>query len=123
MPRASNRGMGEGGDKQCLEQSQSLVYTARPRDGDGPPRLTRSFATQPHWSTEPNTRWTGNKPTQIEVSAGEPHEVQAFMRVLGLHWCGADMRLDKLGDGEVVDVTYHLEVSDRWMNRGRLVRH
>lgn len=59
-------------------------------------------------------------PTEISVSAREAHEVRVSLRVLGLHFCGARLTVDPIPDGESRSYRYHLEVEDRWANRGHL---
>lgn len=93
----------------------------RLKDGVGPQRSTGSF--------DPFALVDGNEyaldwdqPTAIEVASEEPHELRVFIRILGLHWCGAEMHFEPLMDGGNDAVKYHLEVRDRWMNRGNLER-
>jgi hypothetical protein len=54
-------------------------------------------------------RLTWNQPTKIEVSAGLPHKLQVFIRLIGLHWCGAETEV-MLRDEEAADFQYRLEL-------------
>ena len=64
--------------------------------------------------------WDGA--TDIEVTPGQPHKLQVFMRVIGLHWCAAEAEVEPLQDGETQSYEYRLEVRDRFMNSGHLTR-
>ncbi len=60
--------------------------------------------------------------TDIEVVPGQPHKLQVFMRVIGLHWCAAEVEVEPLKEGETRSYEYRLDVRDRFMNRGQLTR-
>src|SRR5438874_11466749 len=69
---------------------------------------------------EKQLAWDG--PTDVLVAAGQPSRLQVFFKMFGLHWCPAEVEIPPLTDRETQNYEYHLEVNDRWVNRGQLRR-
>jgi hypothetical protein len=65
-------------------------------------------------------RW--DAPTDIPVSPGKPHTLQVYMSIFGLHWCATETMTITLTEGETQSYEYHLELKDRYVNRGLLNR-
>jgi hypothetical protein len=61
-------------------------------------------------------------PTDIPVAAGQAYTLQVFFKLFGLHWCPGVIEIAPLTEGETQNYEYHLEVQDRWVNRGRVKR-
>lgn len=62
-------------------------------------------------------RW--DNATDISVSPGK-HTLQVYMSIFGLHWSATETETLTLTDGETQSYEYHLELTDRYVNRGRL---
>lgn len=63
-----------------------------------------------------------DRATDIEVATGEKHTLQVFMRALHLHWCGAEIELEPMRDGEAQSYEYSVDFHDGWVKHGHLDR-
>jgi hypothetical protein len=64
-------------------------------------------------------RW--DTATDIPVSPGK-HTLQVYMSIFGLHWSATETENVTLTDGKTQSYEYHLELTERYVNRGRLSR-
>ncbi|HEV3116596.1 MAG TPA: hypothetical protein VGY58_06060 [Gemmataceae bacterium] len=72
------------------------------------------------WVDGKETELHWDRVTEIPVSSEEPHKLQVFMRLIGLHWCPAEVEVQPIRDGESQSYEYRVEVNDRFVNRGQL---
>jgi hypothetical protein len=63
-----------------------------------------------------------NRTTDISVSSDGPHRLQVFMRAAVLHWCGAEIEIEPLRDGETQSFVYAVDFQGGWVRHGHLDR-
>jgi len=84
-------------------------------------RLNSSFH-PPHGfvdGQEIKLKWA--EPTDIEVVAGQPHNLEVYFRVFDvLRMCGAEAVIEPLQDGETRSYQYDVELTDCYLKRGHL---